>query len=887
MTINVANLDITTDTFGTWVAKTNSLAHIITNHAVTVDSTAFGNNSTGNGTVIGRFGANTIFAIDALRGGDVAAPNTLVISSNLSVANTATVIGAATFSNTINVAGLSTFTTNVAANGITSNNLSIGNVSINTAALTLSGAGVTITAVANSTATRITVGNSTINATHLYSNNGYFSGNLVVDGTFITTSDLSISGDIIPPITNNYDIGNTTNIFKNAYFDFIDATNADISNSITIGTTVVNSTVLQSSSLFTVNTTSNTVGSARFSNTVLVVGSATLSNTLTVTGNATFSNTVSVVGLVNVNTLNVTTANATNLNVSGPAALTNTLNVTGLTTVGSINTTTANATAINVGANVNLTTTSITIGNSSVNTFANSTTLDLDGTLVVAGTTTVTNTINTSGPVNVGSNVVLTTTQIRVGNSSANVTVSNNSINVNGGTVNSTSFSGTANNATNFDGQPSSFYVNASNISTGTLPNARLSSSVVNTSANFTMGGVQTYNANIVLSSTAGIVANGSVGSPGNVLLSNGSSAYWSTGTTVVRQTFTATNNQTSFTVSGGYSPNLLDVFYNGVKLINGTEVIANSGTAVVLATGAANGATIDVVGYTAGSLSVANAVARSGDTMTGPLSLPSNGLTVGTTQLAVSGGNVGIGTGSPGVALDVISSSIRIATSGGNGYGFIRLGQSGTATNNWHYGSEGDGTFRWYNGNFGSGTERMRLDSGGNLTLSTSGVITTTGTEINVGTGQNEQKRLRFQNANRNVFFYLDNTTFALWDTNASANRWTTDASGNFTATGNITAFSDENLKENIETINDALDTVTKLRGVKYKRKDTGEAGIGVIAQEVQQHVPEVVHNNEDSPLSVSYGNMVGLLIEAIKEQQEKITSLENKINSLLGGSV
>lgn len=497
-------------------------------------------------------------------------------------------------------------------------------------------------------------------------------------------------------------------------------------------------------------------------------------------------------------------------------------------------------------------------------------------------------TINTSS-INASSANIVTINASSINLSSANIVTINasstNSVSIFVGGVNvNTMISG---NATTAFTNATTFAANASNITNGTLPNARLSSSIVNTSAAFTMGGVQTYNANIVIGSTAGIIANGSIGTAGQVLLSNGSSTYWGAPTTAVRQTFTATGGQLTFTVSGGYTPNLLDVFYNGVKLINGTEVTATNGTTVVLASGAANGATIDVVGYTGGTLNIVNAVARSGDTMTGALSLPSNGLTVGTTQLAVSGGNVGIGTGSPAVALDVISPSIRVASSGGSGYGLIRLGQSGTATQNWHYGSEGDGTYRWYNGNFGSGTERMRLDSAGNVTVTGGGISTTTGT-ISSGTGTAGEKQFRLHNAARLVYFFLnDSSTCGLYDASGAFTRWSSDASGNFTAAGNITAYSDETLKANIQTIDNALDTVVKLRGVRYRRKDNGEFGIGVVAQEVQQHVPEVVHTNEDSLLSVSYGNMVGLLIEAMKEQQEKITSLESKINSLMEGSV
>ena len=94
-------------------------------------------------------------------------------------------------------------------------------------------------------------------------------------------------------------------------------------------------------------------------------------------------------------------------------------------------------------------------------------------------------------------------------------------------------------------------------------------------------------------------------------------------------------------------------------------------------------------------------------------------------------------------------------------------------------------------------------------------------------------------------------------------------DDSGNWTAVGNVTAYSDERLKENIKTIPNALETVKRLRGVSFDRKDFGTKGIGVIAQEIEQVLPEVVVDAEYK--SVSYGNIIGLLIEAIKELEKK----------------
>ena len=96
--------------------------------------------------------------------------------------------------------------------------------------------------------------------------------------------------------------------------------------------------------------------------------------------------------------------------------------------------------------------------------------------------------------------------------------------------------------------------------------------------------------------------------------------------------------------------------------------------------------------------------------------------------------------------------------------------------------------------------------------------------------------------------------------------------ANGNFTAGGNVTAYSDERLKTNIRTIDGALDKVDKLRGV-YFDKD-GKAGLGVIAQEVEKVLPEVVLEGEYK--SVAYGNIVGVLIEAIKELKAEIEELK-----------
>ena len=106
----------------------------------------------------------------------------------------------------------------------------------------------------------------------------------------------------------------------------------------------------------------------------------------------------------------------------------------------------------------------------------------------------------------------------------------------------------------------------------------------------------------------------------------------------------------------------------------------------------------------------------------------------------------------------------------------------------------------------------------------------------------------------------------------------------GAITATGDITAFSDARVKENVETLEGALDKTLKLRGVSYTRTDVEDKSkkIGVIAQEILEVVPEVVSQDENGMYAVSYGNITALLIEAIKEQQKQIDELKEIINGL-----
>ena len=97
----------------------------------------------------------------------------------------------------------------------------------------------------------------------------------------------------------------------------------------------------------------------------------------------------------------------------------------------------------------------------------------------------------------------------------------------------------------------------------------------------------------------------------------------------------------------------------------------------------------------------------------------------------------------------------------------------------------------------------------------------------------------------------------------------------GSILATADITAYSDDSLKTNVQVIDNAVGKVEQLRGVTFDRIEDGSTSTGVIAQELKEVLPEAVHTDEQGVHSVAYGNVVGLLIEAIKEQQKQIDEL------------
>lgn len=283
-------------------------------------------------------------------------------------------------------------------------------------------------------------------------------------------------------------------------------------------------------------------------------------------------------------------------------------------------------------------------------------------------------------------------------------------------------------------------------------------------------------------------------------------------------------------------------VTFDSTMLVTGNTTLsgtsAHTGAATFASTLAVTGATT-----LSSTLAVTGNTTLSGTlAVSGAATLASNGLNVGSGQLQVSGGNVSM---SGNLAVTGTSAHTGNST-------FTTLSASGAATLSSTLAVTGATTL--------NAATTINLASAGALNINTSGNL----------------NGLRFYSGGTITGQYGSSTTYPFYVSNAAGTAMVyADTSGNFTAAANVSAYSDAKLKTNVQTIDNALALVEKIRGVYYDRIDSGEHGIGVIAQEVREVFPQAVHSN-DGTLSVAYGNLVGPLIEAVKELSARVKELE-----------
>lgn len=150
-------------------------------------------------------------------------------------------------------------------------------------------------------------------------------------------------------------------------------------------------------------------------------------------------------------------------------------------------------------------------------------------------------------------------------------------------------------------------------------------------------------------------------------------------------------------------------------------------------------------------------------------------------------------------------------------------------------------------------GSGNLSWGSGGNLTISDD---TTT-------------------NASRYLLF-TDVTSGSITTSDVASTKLYFNPSSGIVSATNFNSLSDANLKENIQPIDGAVETVNKLRGVGFQWKDGSGESYGVIAQELEKVLPELV-SNADNQLSVNYAGLIGFLINAVKELDSRLKKLES----------
>jgi hypothetical protein len=217
-------------------------------------------------------------------------------------------------------------------------------------------------------------------------------------------------------------------------------------------------------------------------------------------------------------------------------------------------------------------------------------------------------------------------------------------------------------------------------------------------------------------------------------------------------------------------------------------------------------------------------------------------------------------------------------------------------------------GTLAIANGGTGAGTQQAAIDAlAGAVTVAN--FLRGNGTHVVMGAIQASDVPVLNQNTNGSAASCTGNAATATTATTANALNTANDYQvhsigvgtaasgviGEVRATGNVTAYytSDRRLKENIRAIEDPIEMVRQIRGVRYDWTDqylkehggvdgyfNRKADVGVIAQEIQAVLPEIVGQRADGSLGVKYDRLTALLIEVVKTQQDQIDRLSHELD-------
>jgi hypothetical protein len=254
------------------------------------------------------------------------------------------------------------------------------------------------------------------------------------------------------------------------------------------------------------------------------------------------------------------------------------------------------------------------------------------------------------------------------------------------------------------------------------------------------------------------------------------------------------------------------------------------------------------------------------------------------------SAGNVIINAPSSGTALSVLGVGSTITANLQTNEARLRLTSTAASSNAWEVMSGGGnvitaGTFGIFNAS--AGTVPFSVTGGGNVSIAapSSGVaLTVSGSassnifEITDGTNTTSLQ----SSGGTHFFGTLTNSTFSLMTNNSA--RMTISGAGatSFAAGVSATSFvvsSDRELKDNVRLIVNAEEIVQSLNGVRFDWKATGKPSVGLIAQDVEVLLPELVETNKETGFKgVNYDAIIGVLIEEVK-------ALRKEVNNLRGG--
>ena len=393
--------------------------------------------------------------------------------------------------------------------------------------------------------------------------------------------------------------------------------------------------------------------------------------------------------------------------------------------------------------------------------------------------------------------------------------------------------------------------------------------------------GISTFN-NIDINGTLTDI-NNSTGTSGYILKNVGTGVSWadiSSSLPTLRTTSvqTATSGQTSFSVN--YTVGFLDVFINGVKLAP-SEFTANNGTGVTLSEAAFAGDIVEFYAYNTLSAGVGS-VNSLNDLSDVTLTSSSNGqlLQYNGSEWVNSSALVGINS-VDATTVATLETALGYAP---NTFNSLLISNSGVST---FTGAVNANTTL-------SVTQSATIGSGVTIT---SGGINAVGLAITAasfyGDGANLTNTGSTLSAASGVQrVVLTSLTSGTMVTSSTDGDLTFDANSNTLIVGGVSvagvvtasdfnSTSDRNLKDNIRPIENASELVGKLEGVHFTWKSSRAETCGVVAQQIEEHLPQLVQTGDDHK-TVNYNGLVGVLIAAVREQGEMIAALKAEIEEL-----